>query len=38
MEELLQTVFSVLSAPRLHNESIVRCELVQFGSQSRTDS
>jgi hypothetical protein len=38
VEEMLKAVFSVQSLPRLHKESIMCCELVQLGSQSRIDS
>jgi hypothetical protein len=33
IEELLEVVFSVWSAPRLRKESIVRCELIRLRSQ-----
>jgi hypothetical protein len=33
VEELLEAVFYMWSAPRLHEESIVRWELVQLRSQ-----
>jgi hypothetical protein len=38
IEELLETVCSMQSAPRLRKKSILRYELVQFGSRSTTGS